>query len=192
MIYLPRPRERYLAALRLHIQKSCLRGKENSKHFAQLKKIMLCEALVSKNDKSPVDIPKYSDSLLGAAVIILLQSGRRLSVRLSGGGVFLINRRIFTALLLTLADSCSENGNIFIFSEGNRITVRLKGIRLCCLHKTLVNALEGVLLKAVNEDRVIISLPVRETNQKPESFLNEWALLLDKFSPVNIFLMRNS
>ena len=91
-----------------------------------------------------------------------------------------------------LADSCGENGNIFIFSEGSRITVRLKGIRLCRLHKTLVNALEGVLLKAVNEDRAIISLPVRETNQKPESFLNEWALLLDKFSPVNIFLMRNS
>ena len=76
--------------------------------------------------------------------------------------------------------------------EGSRITVRLKGIRLCRLHKTLVNALEGVLLKAVNEDRAIISLPVLGTNQEPESFLNEWALLLDKFSPVNIFLMRNS
>ena len=58
MIYLSKLRERYLAALRLHIQRGILRGRNTEKLLLQLKKIMLCEALVSKNDKSPVDIPK--------------------------------------------------------------------------------------------------------------------------------------
>lgn len=187
MIYLPRPRERYLAALRLHIQKSVLRGEKN---LAQLKKIMLCEALLSKNDRSPLDITKYSDSLLGAAVIILLQRGRRLSVHLSGSGVFLINRRLFTALLLTAADNCGKSGDIFILAEENRIIIRLKGINQSGIYKTLVNALGGVLLKTVGGESALIALPAERTGRKSESFQNEWGLLLDGFSPVNVFLER--
>lgn len=187
MIYLPRPRERYLAALRLHIQKSVLRGEKN---LAQLKKIMLCEALLSKNDRSPLDITKYSDSLLGAAVIILLQRGRRLSVRLSGSGVFLINRRLFTSLLLTAADNCGKSGDIFISAEENGIIIKLKGITQSGIYKTLVSALGGVLLKTVGGESALIALPAERTARKSESFQNEWGLLLDGFSPVNVFLER--
>lgn len=187
MIYLPRPRERYLAALRLHIQKSVLRGEKN---LAQLKKIMLCEALLSKNDRSLLDISKYSDSLLGAAVIILLQRGRRLSVRLSGSGVFLINRRLFTSLLLTAADNCGKSGDIFISAEENEIIIKLKGINQSGIYKTLVSALGGVLLKTVGGESALIALPTERTARKSESFQNEWGLLLDGFSPVNVFLER--
>lgn len=190
MIYLPRPRERYLAALRLHIQKNVLRDEKSEKNLRQLKKIMLCEALVSKNEKSPLDITKYSDSLLGAAVIILLQSGRRLSVRLSGGGVFLINRRLYTSLLLTAANNCGKSGEIFISAQENRVIVKLKGISQSGIYAKLVNALDGTLLKTARGDRAVIALPAEKTEQKPESFQNEWGLLLDRFSPVNVFLKR--
>lgn len=192
MIYLPRPRERYLAALRLYIQKKLLRGGKNKKCLAQLKKITLCEAFVSKNEKSPLDIIKYSDSLLGAAVIILLQRGKRLSVHLSGNGVFLINRRLFTALLLIAADNCGKNGDIFISTEENRIIIRLKGIKISKIYKMLAGSLGGTLLKTVRGEKAVTVIPAEKTEQKSDSFQNEWSLLLDGFSPVNVFLEREA
>ncbi|MFQ8952895.1 MAG: hypothetical protein ACLR56_07760 [Oscillospiraceae bacterium] len=88
MIYLSKLRERYLAALRLHIQRNSARA-EHGKAAFTAQKIMLCEAMSSEGENSPLDILKYADSLLGAAIIILLQRGKRLSVGLSGGGTFL-------------------------------------------------------------------------------------------------------
>lgn len=189
MIYLPKPHERYLAALRLYIQKSVLRGGNTEKRLLQLKKIMLCEAILSKGDKEPLNIQKYSDSLLGAAVIILLQRGKRLSVRLSGGGAFLINRRLFTSLLLTAADNCGKSGDIFILAEEKRIVIKFKGISISGIYKTLADALGGTLLKTVRGDRAIIALPAEKTAEKPRGFQNEWSQLLDRFSPVNVFLL---
>lgn len=189
MIYLPKPHERYLAAMRLYIQKSVLRGGNTEKRLLQLKKIMLCEAILSKGDKEPLNIQKYSDSLLGAAVIILLQRGKRLSVRLSGSGAFLINRRLFTSLLLTAADNCGKSGDIFILAEEKRIVIKFKGISISGIYKTLADALGGTLLKTVRGDRAIIALPAEKTSEKPRGFQNEWSQLLDRFSPVNVFLL---
>ena len=192
MIYLPKPRERYLAALRLHIQRGILNGRNTEKLLLQLKKIMLCEAMSSEGENSPLDILKYADSLLGAAIIILLQRGKRLSVGLSGGGVFLINRKALTALLLLSADNCTEDGSILISADKNTVTIHLAGIVLYNTQKLLIRRLGGTFYKAVREDKAIITLPAEETDEKPTALQNEWELLSDKFSAVNIFLMRNS
>ena len=192
MIYLPKPRERYLAALRLHIQRGILRGRNTEKLLLQLKKIMLCEAMSPEGENSPLDILKYADSLLGAAIIILLQRGKRLSVGLSGGGAFLINRKALTALLLLSADNCTEDGSILISADKNTVTIHLAGIVLYNTQKLLIRRLGGTFYKAVREDKAIITLPAEETDEKPTALQNEWELLSDKFSAVNIFLMRNS
>ena len=192
MIYLSKLRERYLAALRLHIQRGILRGRNTEKLLLQLKKIMLCEAMSSEGENSPLDILKYADSLLGAAIIILLQRGKRLSVGLSGGGAFLINRKALTALLLLSADNCTEDGSILISADKNTVTIHLAGIVLYNTQKLLIRRLGGTFYKAVREDKAIITLPAEETDEKPTALQNEWELLSDKFSAVNIFLMRNS
>lgn len=192
MIYLPKPRERYLAALRLHIQRGILNGRNTEKLLLQLKKIMLCEAMSSEGENSPLDILKYADSLLGAAIIILLQRGKRLSVRLSGGGAFLINRKALTALLLLSADNCTEDGSILISADKNTVNIRLTGIGLYNTQKLLIRRLGGTFYKAVCEDKAIITFPAEGTDEKPTALQNEWELLSDKFSAVNIFLMRNS
>lgn len=192
MIYLPKPRERYLAALRLHIQRGVLSGRNTEKLLLQLKKIMLCEAMSPEGENSPLDILKYADSLLGAAIIILLQRGKRLSVGLSGGGAFLINRNALTALLLLSADNCTADGSILISADKNTINIRLAGIGLYNTQKLLIKRLGGTFYKSVCEDKAIITLPAEETDEKPEVLQNEWELLSDKFSAVNIFLMRNS
>lgn len=192
MIYLSKLRERYLAALRLHIQRGILRGRNTEKLLLQLKKIMLCEAMSSEGENSPLDILKYADSLLGAAIIILLQRGKRLSVGLSGGGVFLINRKALTALLLLSADNCTEDGSILISADKNTVTIHLAGIVLYNTQKLLIRRLGGTFYKVVCEDKAIITFPAEETDEKPTALQNEWELLSDKFSAVNIFLMRNS
>ena len=192
MIYLPKPRERYLAALRLHIQRGILNGRNTEKLLLQLKKIMLCEAMSSEGENSPLDILKYADSLLGAAIIILLQRGKRLSVGLSGGGAFLINRKALTALLLLSADNCTEDGSILISADKNTVNIHLAGIALYNTQKLLIRRLGGTFYKAVCEDKAIITLPAEGTDEKPTALQNEWELLSDKFSAVNIFLMRNS
>ena len=192
MIYLPKPRERYLAALRLHIQRGILNGRNTEKLLLQLKKIMLCEATSSEGENSPLDILKYADSLLGAAIIILLQRGKRLSVGLSGGGAFLINRKALTALLLLSADNCTEDGSILISADKNTVNIHLAGIALYNTQKLLIRRLDGTFYKAVCEDKAIITFPAEETDEKPTALQNEWELLSDKFSAVNIFLMRNS
>ena len=192
MIYLSKLRERYLAALRLHIQRGILRGRNTEKLLLQLKKIMLCEAMSSEGENSPLDILKYADSLLGAAIIILLQRGKRLSVGLSGGGAFLINRKALTALLLLSADNCTEDGSILISADKNTVTIHLAGIVLYNTQKLLIRRLGGAFYKVVCEDKAIITFPAEETDEKPTALQNEWELLSDKFSAVNIFLMRNS
>ena len=192
MIYLSKLRERYLAALRLHIQRGILRGRNTEKLLLQLKKIMLCEAMSSEGENSPLDILKYADSLLGAAIIILLQRGKRLSVGLSGGGAFLINRKALTALLLLSADNCTEDGSILISADKNTVTIHLAGIVLYNTQKLLIRRLGGTFYKVVCEDIAIITFPAEETDEKPTTLQNEWELLSDKFSAVNIFLMRNS
>lgn len=192
MIYLPKPRERYLAALRLHIQRGILNGRNTEKLLLQLKKIMLCEAMSPEGENSPLDILKYADSLLGAAIIILLQRGKRLSVGLSGGGAFLINRKALTALLLLSADNCTEDGSILISADKNTVNIHLAGIALYNTQKLLIRRLGGTFYKAVCEDKAIITFPAEGTDEKPTALQNEWELLSDKFSAVNIFLMRNS
>lgn len=192
MIYLPKPRERYLAALRLHIQRGILNGWNTEKLLLQLKKIMLCEAMSPEGENSPLDILKYADSLLGAAIIILLQRGKRLSVGLSGSGAFLINRKALTALLLLSADNCTADGSILISADKNTVNIHLAGIGLYNTQKLLIRRLGGTFYKAVREDKAIITFPAEETDEKPTALQNEWELLSDKFSAVNIFLMRNS
>ena len=129
---------------------------------------------------------------MGAAIIILLQRGKRLSVGLSGGGAFLINRKALTALLLLSADNCTADGSILISADKNTINIHLAGIVLYNTQKLLIRRLGGTFYKAVREDKAIITLPAEETDEKPTALQNEWELLSDKFSAVNIFLMRNS
>ena len=89
MIYLPKAFERYISSLRLYVQMSVLRGGSNVKRLSQLKKIGLAEAFYLKEERSALDIIKLSNSVLGAAMIILLQRGIKISVILSGNGFYL-------------------------------------------------------------------------------------------------------
>lgn len=187
MIFLPKPQERYLAALRLHLQNAAIESGPTAEILHRLKAVMLCEALIS-SEAEPLEILPFADTLLGAAVIVLLKRKRQLSVRLAGGGGALVNRRLLTALLLLSAAECGENGEITVTAGEKQISVELCKIGQSPALKSVTAALHGTLLSLSGESRAIISVPVRKAEGAVTAVKEEWEYLLDGFSPVNVFL----
>lgn len=188
MIYLPKAFERYLSALRLYVQMSVLKG-GGTKQLLQLKKISLAEAFYFKKERSPVDVIKLSDSLLGAAVIILLQRGIRLSAFFSGGGVFLINRRLYTALLSELISLSNDGCKIAISAEQSNLIIKAANICFSNTMERLVKAMKGFFLIERTNNTLLIVIPTEKTCLRSETVENEWCYILDRFSPINIWLL---
>ena len=191
MIYLPKAFERYISSLRLYVQMSVLRGGNNIKRLSQLKKISLAEAFYLKEERSAMDIIKLSNSVLGAAIIIMLQRGIKISVILAGKGVYLVNRRLYTALLTELAGSFEAGENkIFIGIKSSRLTIKADGCRRSGLLCRLIKILGGVYFTQNSGRKLIISIPLKKPRLEPETVENEWCYILDRFSPVNIWLLQ--
>lgn len=189
MIFLPKAFERYLSALRLYVQMSVLRGGEGAKHLAQLRKISLAEAFYFSEERSPIDIIKLSNSLLGAAVIILLQRGKGLSLKLSGGGVYLINRRLFSLLLSELAAKAENGCNISVSTEGKGIIIKAAQTQRSDILVRLIKAMNGFFLYERVKNNLLIFIPSKKTRLPSQKIENEWCYILDRFSPVNIWLL---
>ena len=187
MIYLPKTFERYLSALRLYVQLSCLNG-GGLKQMSQLKTIGLAEAFYYKNELTPTDIIKLSNSLLGAAVIILMQRGIRISAVFSGGGVRLISRRLYTALLSELSSLSEDGCKIKVSTEPKKIIIKAEGVSFSELIPRLIKALKGFYFFEGTANTLLIIIPCEETELKPNTVENEWCYILDRFSPVNIWL----
>ena len=188
MIYLPKAFERYLSALRLYVQMSVLNG-GGVKELSQLKKISLAEAFYYKNERSPIDIIKLANSLLGAAVIILMQRGAQLSVFFSGSGVYLINRRLYIALLSELAVKTKNSGKITVFAENKNIIIKAARLEPSEVLPRLIKAMKGFYLFERVSDTLLIIIPAEKTGLAAETVENEWCYILDRFSPVNIWLL---
>lgn len=186
MMFSPNQVQRYTSALRLYIQHSILRRGINASHTAQLKKITLAEALASKAEFSPVNINELSDSLLGTAQILLMQRSESLKVILKGGGVFLINRQLYTALILELVVCGSDR--IMIDSRSPYTVIKARGLYKYGNLPKLIKAMSGDYLAETKNGAVIIRFPSTETSLKPKKAENEWYYLLDSFSPVNLWL----
>ena len=187
MIYLPKTFERYLSALRLYVQLSCLKG-GGLKQMSQLKTISLAEAFYYKNELTPIDIIKLSNSLLGAAVIILMQRGIRLSAVFSGGGVRLISRRLYTALLSELCKFSIDGCIIKVSTEPKKIIIKAEGVCFSDIIPRLIKALKGFYFFEGATNTLLIIIPSVETELKSQPVENEWCYILDRFSPVNIWL----
>ena len=188
MIYLPKTFERYLSALRLYVQISCLKG-GGLKQLSQLRTISLAEAFYYKDQLTPIDIIKLSNSLLGAAVIVLMQRGIRLSAVFSGGGVHLISRRLYTALLSELFKVSKDCCKIIVSTEPQKIIIKAEGICISDIIPRLIKALKGFYFFERATNTLLIVIPSEVTKLKSQPVENEWCYILDRFSPVNIWLL---
>lgn len=189
MLFMPKSFERYTASLRFYIHLSIARNGITDKHLEMLKKIHLAQSVYSANEMQPIDVISFSNALLGAAEIILLQKGKRLAVTSKGGGIFMINRHLLSAVILQLVNGCGGKSCEFTISAlTDKIIIKVCGTDCSQVSPTVVKALDGVLLSERKQKRVIVSFPTVATNKKPIITENEWFFLTDKLSPVNIYL----
>ncbi|MGN0492170.1 MAG: hypothetical protein ACI4F7_00855 [Acutalibacteraceae bacterium] len=189
MIFLPKAFERYLSALRLYVQMSVLKKGGGAKQLAQLKTISLAEAFYFKNERCPVDIIKLTNSLMGAAVIILLQREIRLSLKLLGGGVYLVNRRLFSALLSELAAKAENGCEISVSVQSNAVIIKAAQLERSDVLPRLIKAMNGFFLYERVKNTLLIFIPCEKTRLPSQKIENEWCYILDRFSPVNIWLL---
>lgn len=188
MIYLPKTFERYLSALRLYVQMSVLKD-SGVKQLSQLKLINLAEAFYYKKEKTPTDIIKLSNSLLGAAVIMLMQRGIRLFTSFSGDGVQLISKRLYTAFLSELIYLSHDGSEITVSTEYGNVIIKATGVGTSDILLRLINALEGFFLFERVSGKWLIAIPTEPTELKADAVENEWCYILDRFSPINIWLL---
>lgn len=186
MIFFPNRVQRYTSALRLYIQRSVLRKGISRSNTAQLKKITLAEALASKSEISPVNINELSDSLLGTAQILMLKKAEPLKADFEGGGVFLINRQLYTALILELVACGCEK--ITVASRSPYTVIKAKYLKKYGNLPKIIKAMSGSFLTETKCGNAIIKFPSPATALKAKKTENEWYYLLDSFSPVNLWL----
>lgn len=177
MTVLPNSFERYTAALRNLTSILILRNGLNQKHLKNLSKIYTAEAFFYHH-KQPLNIEKFACGLLGAASLI---KPNKLVFSVNCRGNFLINKNLFTVLLLNLSKECSL---IEIEIEGD-IVISFTG--KCKKALSALKNLRGFYFYSINTQRGKFIIPVLKINEKSIPFENEWENISYQFSPVNLF-----
>ncbi len=180
MIFSPNSAMRYLAALRIYVSLSILKNGLNAKHLENLRKIFTAEAFLNKKSLQSVDIKKLSYNFFES--ISAIKQDFKFCCNLYGN--FLINKKLFTILLLQLSKETKEisleNNNTFLIIKLNG---KIKNL-------STLKALKGYSLFEIKNKKTIIIIPTTKTKQKSVEIESEWELLFDKFSVLNIFFTR--
>ncbi len=183
MIFLPNIFERYTAALRNFIHFSAMKKGVNRHHMRLLKKIYQAEALYNYNEILPIDIYRYSVSVLDSA-LILSSRHKNYYYDIDFTGSFLINKRLYTALLLLLF---SKNISFKAYTCQNRLIIRTD-TAIPKRFKKIIFAMNGLILTSTLSKNQIIMLSASRTSKKPIYTESEFELLANPFSPIHIFL----
>lgn len=182
MIYLPNSFERYTAGLRIIIHLSVLRHGLCRRHLDSLKKIYIAEALFAKDSLLPYSLAELSLPLLSSSQILLEEKGEFIDFSLSGDGVYLLNKRLFTLLLLQL---CLDGSSIRLYAKEQKIVISFCGEIKNSL--SFIKAMKGCYFYEKFSQKAAIVLPARKCSEKPQECENEWHYIFDRFSPVNLY-----
>lgn len=175
---LPNSFERYTASLRILTSLLILKYGLNKKLLQNLCKIYTAEAFYGAKNLQPLNIQNFVLELFYAVSVIKPEN---FVFSANCHGNFLINKNVFTVLLLNLCKECEE----IKISFKKNIIIDFKG-----KHKKALSALKNLrgfyfYLDNTNAGKFII--PVLNTNKKSVSFANAWENIFDQFSPVNLF-----
>ncbi len=183
MIFLPNNFQRYTAALRNFIHFSAIKKGVSRRHMCLLKKIYKVEALYNSGEIFPIDIYRFSISVLDAA-LVLSSKHKNYCYNIDYTGSFLINKRLYTTLLLSLF---SKNIPLTIYTYRDRLIIKTHSLipKNC---KKNIFAMNGLILTSTISNDQIIMLSAPKTNKKPIYTESEFELLSNPFSPIHIFL----
>ena len=124
MTVLPNSFERYTAALRILTSLLILKHGLRQKHLKNLSKIYTAESFFRSNFYEPLNIEKFTLSLLYAVAIIKIKQNKNFTFEVDGDKNFLISKGVFTVLLLNLCKYCEE---LYIGTKDDQIIINFKG-----------------------------------------------------------------
>ena len=102
---------------------------------------------------------------------------------------YLMNEKLYSTLILNIIEKCiGRNSEIVISAENCGIIIKIYSCHEMKSLKKIIKALNGVYFSDSSTNTAIISIPALRTLKASVEIDNEWCYLLDKFSPVNIFL----
>lgn len=182
MTVLPNSFERYTAALRILTSLLILKCGLKHKYLKNLSKIYTAESFFRSNFYEPLDIKKFSLSLLYAIEIIKFKQNQNFTFEVKADKNFLISKDVFTVLILNLCKHCEE---VYIRTEKKQIIINFKGNHQKSL--LALKKLKGFYFYSIKTGIGKIVIPVIETNRESVYFASEWENIFDRFSSVNLF-----
>ncbi len=181
MIYLPNKFEMYACILRNTMQTLIIKNGYKPKYLINLMKIHRAEALFC-DTAEPIDIKSYTDEILKAVFIKKTENEQGFGFRISATGTFLINKKVYTSLLLSL---CRETDRIKVDLLNGKILIT-----------ALVEKFDSKILKTIGAThfferktkQLYILITALKTNKTPSETEKDWEYILNPLSAVNIYL----
>ena len=182
MIYLPNKFERYLASLRNYLQNRSLKYGITPHILENMRKIYTAEALLCGDFIEPVDIGKLSSQILSAVYIKSIEKNLPFEFKIDCKGNVLINKKLYTALLLNL---CKKAEKITLISLNGQILIKARNANKKTAF-SLSKALGGIIFFERKLKSFIIILSPTATDKKAEN--NIYFDLNNPFCEVNYFI----
>ena len=146
-------------------------------------KIHKAEAIFSQNSE-PTNVGIFSLEILNAVKLKQYENNKKFNFKTDEIGTVILNKKLFTALLLNLAKSSEK---IEILSLKNSILI--KAYKATPKeHKRLIKALGGAYFFIHHTNTLAVLINCQKTDKAPKKEIKDWEYLLNPLSVVNIYL----
>lgn len=152
-------------------------------YLRNLKKIHRIEALLS-DKKEPINIKSFSLELLKAVFIKKLENNTKLRFTIDNTNTFLINKKLYTSLLLTL---CKDTEKIEIKLYNEKILIKAINADTKDI-LNLIKKLDAIYFHEFKTKNLFILINAEKTSKIPEKYEKDWEYILNPLSVVNIYL----
>ncbi len=186
MIFLTNKFELYTAILRNTITKLILKNGICENHLKMLKKIHIAEALNSE-DLTPLNIKKFAFEVLSLVYIKKTENDCLFRFLCSANGNFIINKKAFLALILSLSKSTTFL-NIKGFKNG--IVIKCDRFEVTNTLKLLIKKLNAIYFFERKEGILSVLFFPTATSKKSCMTAKDRDILHGPLSLINCYLIR--
>ncbi len=146
-------------------------------------KIHKAEALYC-NEAEPIDIAGLSNDVLNAVFIKKTEIGEKFFFSAEPVGNYIINIKVFFALLLSLSKKAKQ---INIKKHNNEILIKAYNADLI-ENALLIKKLGGIYFKETVNNVLYMIIPVTKTNKMSIEYKRDWTDLSNPLSVINCYL----
>ena len=183
---MPNKYERYLSALRSHVQSSVLKNGIKEKHLSHLCRIYNAQAYFCSEEPTPVNLQIYLSTILLAIYIVKIEKGLDFKFKLSINKNCLLSLKVFTALILNV---CKDSSKIKIYNQNGSLIIKVKG-KITKHSRSFVKKLNGCVYYERKTETAIITVHFTATEKRSDTSNYETVenYIINPLSEVNIFI----